>query len=189
MIDEQCLFGIHHGRAKAVEVLVWVWRDGPQLDALKPPRKGFREFSIRAECVPLIAKLHQRCRDEVAGTDTSTSLALSALRSLVEVELLRASQSPQVRDDFRWELARSWICANLSIHTPIPALCDYLRMSPSTLHRFFMKQAGVAPGTYFRQAKRQEASRLINQEGWQVKAAAFHLGYRHPGDLSRILTK
>ena len=35
--------------------------------------------------------------------------------------------------------------------------------------------------------KKQEALRLIEREGWQVKAVAFHLGYKHPNDLSRAL--
>jgi hypothetical protein len=27
----------------------------------------------------------------------------------------------------------------------------------------------------------------VEKDGWQVKAAAYHLGYRHPNDLSRAL--
>jgi AraC-like DNA-binding protein len=52
-----------------------------------------------------------------------------------------------------------------------------------------MKQEKMAPGAYFREAKRREAVRLIQVEGWTVKAAAFHLGYRHATDLSRVLAK
>ncbi len=84
-------------------------------------------------------------------------------------------------------MVREWIGANLAIHAPIPALCDYLRMSPSTLNRFFMKQAGVSPGAYFRAAKKAEAMRLIQNEGWPVKTTAYHLGYRNATDLSRAL--
>ena len=47
----------------------------------------------------------------------------------------------------------------------------------------------MAPGAYFREAKRRQAVRLIQAEGWTVKAAAFHLGYRHATDLSRVLAK
>jgi AraC-like DNA-binding protein len=60
-------------------------------------------------------------------------------------------------------------------------------MSPSTVNRFFIRHAGVAPGGYFRRAKREEALRLIRNEGWTVKTTAFHLGYRHATDLSRAL--
>lgn len=44
-----------------------------------------------------------------------------------------------------------------------------------------------SPGAYFRKLKVEEAVRLIRDEGWQVKQVAYHLGYRHPNDLSRAL--
>jgi AraC-like DNA-binding protein len=80
------------------------------------------------------------------------------------------------------------MAGNLAIHAPVPALCDYLRMSPSTLHRFFRARTGLSPGAYFRQVKTDEARRLIREQGWQVKAVAYHLGYRHANDLSRALS-
>lgn len=39
--------------------------------------------------------------------------------------------------------------------------CDYLRMSPCTLHRFSRDQAGSSPGAYFRLLKTTDARRLI----------------------------
>jgi AraC-like DNA-binding protein len=189
IIDKECLFGVSSGRATNVEILVWVWRDPSQTDSLKPAPGGSRVLPLRSDALPRLLSLHQHCRDEVSRTDTSINLTLSALRTLVEVELTRASQGPQAEDELQWERVRSWIGSNLAIHAPIPALCDYLRMSPSTLNRFFMKHAGVAPGIYFRTAKKQEALRLIQNEGWPVKTTAFHLGYRHATDLSRSLAK
>jgi AraC-like DNA-binding protein len=47
----------------------------------------------------------------------------------------------------------------------------------------------LSPGAYFRRAKTEEARRLIREEGWQVKAVAYHLGYRHANDLSRALAE
>jgi AraC-like DNA-binding protein len=170
-----------------VEILVWVWRDVPTGEELKPSPGGVRLLPLRPDALPRILELHRHCRDEVARTDASINLALSALRTLVEVDLVRASRAPRAEDEIQWERVRTWIGANLAIHAPIPALCDYLRMSPSTLNRFFMKHAGVAPGAYFRTAKKQEALRLIQSEGWTVKTTAFHLGYRHATDLSRAL--
>lgn len=189
IIDKECLFGVSHGRSASAEILVWVWRDPPAGEELKPSPGGVRLLHLRPDALPRILELHRHCRDEVARTDASINLALSALRTLVEVELVRASRAPQAEDEIQWERVRTWIGANLAIHAPIPALCDYLRMSPSTLNRFFMKHAGVAPGAYFRTAKKQEALRLIQREGWTVKTTAFHLGYRHATDLSRALAK
>ncbi len=189
IIDKECLFSITNGRSANVEILVWVWRDSTTGGDLKPAPGDVRLLPLRPDALPRILELHQHCRDEVARTDAAISLTLSALRTLVEVELGRASQKPQAEDELLWERVRSWIGSNLAIHAPIPALCDYLRMSPSTLNRFFMKQAGLAPGAYFRAAKKREALRLIRNEGWTVKTTAFHLGYRHATDLSRALIK
>jgi AraC-like DNA-binding protein len=189
IIDKECLFGVASGRSSGVEILVWVWRDPPELETLKPKPGDLRQLPLQSDSLGRLLELHQHCRDEVSRTDTSINLTLSALRTLVEVELDRASQAPQTEDARRWEHVRAWINANLSIHAPIPALCDYLRMSPSTLNRFFMKQADLSPGAYFREAKKREALRLIQSEGWTVKTTAYHLGYRHATDLSRALAK
>jgi AraC-like DNA-binding protein len=187
IIDKDCLFGVGNGSSSSVEILVWVWRDPPNGADLKPAPGGLRVLPLNPASLPRILELHQHCRDEVALTDASINLTLGALRTLVEVELGRASRASQVEEERQWERVRAWISSNLSIHAPIPALCDYLRMSPSTLNRFFLKQTGMAPGAYFRTAKKQEALRLIKTEGWSVKTTAFHLGYRHATDLSRAL--
>ena len=189
IIDKDCLFGVAGGKAAGVEILVWVWRDPAEAADLKPAPGGLRVLPLQLAALPRIFELHQHCRDEVGRTDAAISLTLSALRILVEVELGRASRAPQAEAERQWERVRAWISSNLAIHAPIPALCDYLRMSPSTLNRFFMKQTGMAPGAYFRRAKKQEALRLIQTEGWSVKATAFHLGYRHATDLSRALAE
>lgn len=186
IIDKECLFGVSHGRSASVEILVWVWRD-PAGEELKPKPGGLRVLPLQPDALPRLLELHRHCRDEVARTDTSSNRTLSALRTLVEVELARASRTPQPEAELQWERVRTWISSNLAIHAPIPALCDYLRMSPSTLNRFFMKHAGQSPGAYFRTAKKKEALRLIQSEGWTVKTTAFHLGYRHATDLSRAL--
>ncbi|MFA6960458.1 MAG: AraC family transcriptional regulator [Opitutaceae bacterium] len=189
IIDKECLSGVTSGHSASVEILVWVWRDLPHLDELKTVPGGVRKLRLRPESLPRILELHRHCRDEVARTDASVHLTLAALRTLVEVELSRASGATQADEARQWELVREWISANLAIHAPIPALCDYLRMSPSTLNRFFVKLTGMAPGAFFRKAKKEEALRLIQNEGWTVKTTAFHLGYRHATDLSRVLAK
>jgi AraC-like DNA-binding protein len=188
LFAEDCAFGISQVRVEPVEILVWIWRGEPLLPELKPAPGGFRTLELRAASMPDLADLHERCREEVALADTHLPRALGALRELLEVRLLRANQAAPPEEEMRWKLARAWIAGNLSIHAPVPALCDYLRMSPSTLRRFFHARTGTSPGDYFRQAKADEARRLIHEEGWQVKAAAYHLGYRHPNDLSRALS-
>ena len=190
LFDPECPFGISQPGREPVEILVWIWRGRPLEKCLRPPAGGFSDLPIQRERLPALRALHERCRDEVAQADAATPAALAALHRLVDVEIRRAGQTGKAGpSDVRWELTTSWIASNLAIHAPVPALCDYLSMSPKTLHRFFKAKAGTSPGSYFRQRKLQEAKRLISQCGWPVKVAAFHLGYRHPNDLSRALAK
>ena len=187
LIDSDCQFGITQNRKENVNVLVWVWKDRPQLSELELSEGAYLTLGLRGNSLDALKELHTRCRKEIAMSDSSLPSTLNALRQLLEVEILRASRTAVVTGDLRWELAHSWMLSNLSIHTPVPALCDYLGMSPSALHRFFWSQAQLSPGAYFRKLKWDEARRLIQAEGWQVKAVAYHLGYQHPNDLSRAL--
>jgi AraC-like DNA-binding protein len=188
LFDPECAFGIDQAEPSPVEILVWIWQGSPRLGELRPAPGDKRVFHLRSGAVVALTDLHRRCRNEVALADGQLPRTLVALRELVEVEILRGSQPAPAEDEVRWNLARTWMAGNLSIHAPVPALCDYLRMSPSTLHRFFRAQSGLSPGAYFRKIKLQEARRLIDEEAWQVKAVAFHLGYRHANDLSRALS-
>lgn len=188
LFDPNCAFGISQSRRSSVEILVWIWQGHPVLPELRPESGGFLVLDLRAASVPALTDLHSRCRNEVALADSQLPRTLAALRELLEVEIFRSSQAAPAEDEMRWKLAHAWISGNLAIHAPVPALCDYLRMSPSTLHRFFRAQTGLSPGAYFRRIKSEEARRLIREEGWQVKAVAYHLGYRHPNDLSRSLS-
>lgn len=187
LFDPDCAFGISQVKPAPVEILVWIWQGEPVLGELRPTPGNFLALNLRPGSVEALSGLHTRCRNEVALADNQLPRTLAALRELVDVEILRSNQSAPAGDETRWKLARAWMAGNLAIHAPVPALCDYLRMSPSTLHRFFRAQTGLSPGAYFRRIKSEEARRLIRDEGWQVKAVAYHLGYRHPNDLSRAL--
>ena len=189
LFDPACAFGISQSKQATVEILVWIWQGEPVLPELRPEPGGFLALNLRARSVKALTELHVQCRNEVALADGQLPRTLAALRDLLEVEILRGNQSAPAEDEMRWKLAQAWMAGNLAIHAPVPALCDYLRMSPSTLHRFFRAQTGLSPGAYFRKVKTEEARRLIREEGWQVKAAAYHLGYRHPNDLSRALSQ
>lgn len=189
LIDSDCFFGITQTRRENVDILVWVWEEKPFLPELRPPKGGYVALNLRTASADSLEELHMRCRKEVATSDSCLPSTLPALRHLVEAEILRASSATLPTGDVRWQLAHSWMMNNLSIHTPVPALCDYLGMSPSGLHRFFRQQTGLAPGAYFRQLKWTEAKRLVEVEGWQVKAAAYQLGYSHPNDLSRAISR
>ncbi len=189
LFDQECAFGISQAKPSNVEILVWIWQGRPELEELQPAASGFLTLAMRAGATASLTDLHTRCRNEIALADAQLPSTLKALRALLEVEILRGNHAGPAEDETRWMLARAWMAGNLSIHAPVPALCDYLRMSPSTLHRFFRARTGLSPGACFRQMKTEEARRLIREEGWRVKEVAYHLGYRHPNDLSRVLSQ
>lgn len=180
-------FGIRQNSIKPVEILVWVWRGRPEVPELRSTNGGGSLLPLTHSPLDFLAQVHVQCRKEVSLADASVPATLVALRTLMEVELLRASRATPAAGDIRWALTQSWLGKNLALRATVPALCDYLGMAPSTLSRFFLDQAGSTPGKYFRQRKLEEARRLIERDGWQVKAAALHLGYKHANDLSRAL--
>ena len=187
LFDSNCAFGLTQTRKANPEVMVWIWKGNTLSTELRPLPGTFLTFALHSAAIKSLGELHSRSRKEVARADSYFVQTLLALRELIEIEILRATRIASVANDYRWELANAWMMNNLSIHAPVPALCDYLGMSPSTLHRFFRTHAAISPGSYFRQLKTKEALRLIREEGWQVKAAAYHLGYKHPNDLSRAI--
>jgi AraC-like DNA-binding protein len=185
--DADCAFGIGQERGSPVEILVWIWQDRPLTEELRPPPGQYIHRPLEPGRAAGLLDLHLRCRDEVAIADERVGRALLALRELVEVEIVRSSRPTPAASATRWKLAQAWLTSNLAVRTPVPALCEYLRMSPSTLHRFFRRETGVSPGAYLHQLKMHEAERLIHDQQWKVKEVAFHLGYRHANDLSRAL--
>lgn len=181
------VFGITQEKRQTTEILAWIWQGEPRIAELHPPQNSFLLLDLKHQPLDSLIDLHVRCRAEVSRADQYLPKTLLAMRDLVEVALLRASRSTAPTSDMRWHLAISWMKSNVAINAPVPALCDYLEMSASTLHRFFRAHVDLSPGAYFRDLKVREALRLVRVEGWQVKAAAYHLGYRHPNDLSRAL--
>jgi transcriptional regulator GlxA family with amidase domain len=80
-----------------------------------------------------------------------------------------------------------WLREHPEARAPSAGLCDYLQISPATLNRLFQKELGHGPREEALRLRLAEARRLIKEERWSVKAAAYHLGYKHPNDLSRRL--
>lgn len=189
IFDTDCEFSIGQEDSQTVEILVWIWRGRPLQEQLRPEEGGMLVLELNRAALDPLMRLHNDCRREVELSDSHASSSLTALQQLMEIELLRAAKGAPVTSEVRWELAKAWMTNNLSMHAPVPALCDYLGMSASTLRRLFIEKTGQAPGLYFRNLKLAEAERLVNGENWQVKAVAYHLGYGHPNDLSRALQR
>ena len=167
-------FGITQSSRQITEVLVWIWEGRARLREMRPPQDQFLILDLGGRPLDSLIELHVRCRAEVSRADTRLPRTLLALRDLVEVEILRASAPTGPTSDVRWDLALSWMKNNFPIERSHPALCDYLGMSASTLHRLLPHPCRHFPRVLLPQFKTQEAKKAHRGlQGWQAKAAAI----------------
>lgn len=186
----ECSFGFRHGDAEACELLVWIFRSASTHGSLTLGDSEYRVFRVAAQPFQAIERLHAHSRDEVSQDDAYSEQAIDSIRSLLDVCLARRQPvTPQQEQDHRLRLARAWMQNNLELNDPVRSLCQYLQVSSSTLRRLFQERYGVTPGAMHRGMRLREARRLISDEGWMVKQAAYRLGYRHANDLSRALSR
>ena len=171
----------------------WVWGPPPQFSALQPPvNSGFLLLRLSPAQSRELSAIHDSCRSEVQHPDAFTPAALAALRLRLDLVLARGSAgriSSQVSGSQRMALALRWLREHPDRHSPAKGLCDYLQVSPATLRRLFTTHLGHGPREEALRMRLAAARKLIGEEGWSVKAAAYHLGYLHPNDLSRALSK
>jgi transcriptional regulator GlxA family with amidase domain len=138
-----------------------------------------------------VAEIHDRCREEVQHPDTYTPDSLNILRARLDLCLARgpSGRAASAPPSHRLLLALRWLEEHLENHAPSTGLCRYLQVSPATLRRLFVNALGHGPREEALRMRLEAARRFIHEENWSVKATAYHLGYRHPNDLSRLLTR
>ncbi len=185
----ECPYGLAHEPGERCDLFVWLWNAPPTLDALHPHPAAYAHHHLSGETRQQLEHLHAECRREITHPDAFTPGVFSAVRTRVDTALARSltPAPPGGNNAARVALAEQWMHANLAARKPTALLADYLQISPSSLHKLFRTHRGRSPGAVHQQHKLREARRLIHEEGWLVKQAAYHLGYRHPNDLSRAL--
>lgn len=179
-------YGWADSTGKKCRMLLWMWRR-PVTRWLGVDRDdGWREIRLEPERVQRLQLLHALCREEVRLAGPAMPDALRALQALLETTLARphAPQGTHSQAGQRLELAQRWMESHLDSPQPAARLADYLGVSVSTLYRIFQSELGHSPDEHFHALKMQAARRQL-ETGAAVKAVAFRLGYRHPGDLSR----
>lgn len=171
----------------------WVWRSAPRFSDLRPPRDGYRIFSLSMSQRRALGEVHDLCRYEVQNPDACTADALEILHARLDLSLARGpsgrSAGPVPPPKQRVRLAMQWLKEHAGEHAPSAGLCDYLQLSSTTLHRMFLRELGFGPREAALRLRLAEAQRLIREESWSVKATAYHLGYRHANDLSRAISR
>lgn len=184
-------YGWADQRAAASTHLVWIWKDSPTIGKRLTPHTCW----LRAaddEVLGEIEDVHRRTRHEIQRSDDYSPPSLQALKTLLDAALSRcgrASPDAEMRAQRRLQLAEQWMQQHLEIRAPAAALADYLGLSAMGLHRLFRLSAGISPGRAFLEIKMREAKRLLTHSRLSVKEAAFHLGYRHPGDFTRAYVR
>ena len=187
-----CPVGFQDERGRRCEIRTWVWRSAPLFPVLHPPEGGCLRVELGAEQRREVSTLALLSRREVQTPDPLSKEALRILHERLDLCLARemsgGANSPALAGQ-RLELALRWLREHPGELSPSGRLCEYLQVSPATLHRLFVRHLGHGPREEALRLRQAEAERLIEEEGWSVKAAAFHLGYRHANDLSRAMAR
>lgn len=184
-------YGWTDQRAAASTHLSWIWTEPPAIGKRLTPRTCWLR-TADDELLGEIEDMHRRTRHEIQRSDDYSPPSLKSLKVLLDAALARcdrASPDTGMRDQQRLQLAEQWMQQHLEIRAPAAALADYLGLSAMGLHRLFRESAGISPGRAFLEIKMREAKRLLMHARISVKEAAFHLGYRHPGDFTRAYVR
>lgn len=184
-------YGWADQRLAASTHLVWIWTEPPVIGKRLTARTCWLR-TADDELLGEIEDVHRRTRHEIQRSDDYSPPSLQALKTLLDAALSRCDrESPDagMRAQQRLQLAEQWMQQHLEIRAPAAALADYLGLSAMGLHRLFRESAGISPGRAFLEIKMREAKRLLKRTRISVKEAAFHLGYRHPGDFTRAYVR
>lgn len=190
LIGSECAMGWEDAARASSQVLIWIWKDGPVIDAIRPAVDSWKQWQISAAKLAGIEHNHKECRRELAAPDDATVHALTGLQCLLDVEWHRAvsGRAAASQAASRYETALNWIRYHLNATQPVREMAVYLGVSETTLQRIFRKHTGRGPLAVFQSLKLEAAERLL-EEGQPVKEVAFKLGYQHPGDFTRFYSK
>ena len=189
ILGPNCPYGLRDRGRASCHIMSWIWKHPPAISGMDPAMA--KRISLSPSLMTRLQDIHSRCRDEAQAPDLFSSRSLDALRAELDIFLARAAaaRSPSDHDTaaLRLHLAIEWLHKQIATPDPVRALCDYLQVSPSTLARLFHKHLGSSPKTYIHRLRMEYASSL--RPHYQLKEIAFRLGYRHPNDLSRALSR
>lgn len=174
----------------ACRIRTWAWRSPPEFEELRPKPGEHLLVALDTNDREELRALHRLFRYEVRNMDAFSGRALEILRSRLDLYLVRSLQAAadSRSPDQLFRLANRWLESNPRADAYLGDMCDYLRISESLLNRLFMERVGCPPQKVALQIRLAEARRLV-QSGWSVKATAYYLGYKHPNDLSRALSR
>ena len=187
----RCSYGLRHEPGEQCDILVWIFRSTSKNSDLGHAADAYRIVDLGATSLQFIEHLHSQSREEITRQREFFDASLMHIRDLLDIQLVRSLGGirEESTEERRAGLAYEWMLNNLELSDPVRSLCDYLQISQSTLQRLCRNHFEMSPGALHRRLRLVEARRLIVEDGWQVKQAAYRLGYRYPNDLSRALSR
>jgi len=190
IVAPDCTLDMKDIGASSCRIRTWAWKTSPEFEDLHPKSGKYLLLKLSAVQRDEIRALHQLFRYEVRSMDAYSPRALEILRGRLDLCLVRGLHelSGAPLHDRLFTQAIRWMEANAKADAYINDLCDHLRVSESVLNRLFVERAGCSPQKAALRIRLAEAQRLL-ADGWSVKATAYHLGYKHPNDLSRALSR
>jgi AraC-like DNA-binding protein len=191
ILGPDCASGWSDAPGAVCELLTWVWRTPPRCAECEPPADGWRELNADAALRRALQHAHALCREEVERPSALTKPALEHARLHIELAIARALRPRPAASEpaLRLELALRWLAENFAVNTPVSALCEYLQLSPATLHRLFHAHLRESVTAHHARLRMERARQLLANERASVKEVAFALGYRHANDFSRAFKK
>jgi AraC family transcriptional regulator of arabinose operon len=183
-------FGWSDTGRRSCRIVLWMWRcpATPLLPAAQ--LDFFQQTVVDAATLARLQLVHSLCREQVQSADRATPAALAGLHQVLEATMVRTAteSEPDHQRTTRLEFAVRWMESHFDSRQPVARLADYLGVSASTLRRLVKGQFGCSPDEHFLRLKMALAKREL-AAGAPVKAVAFRLGYKHPGDLSRAFRR
>lgn len=186
VVRPDCASGWQDRKGKTCDQLTWLWRS-PVLASRLESGPGYLEIPVEKESAERLRRIHERCREEIAGSDRLTPRALGVLRESLEIELERGLSGESSSN--RFEFAVAWLTRHGHEERPVTRLAEYLQISLSTLDRLFHKHAGAPAATWLHHQKMRAAAALLAEGNLSKKQVAYELGYRHPCDFSRAWSR
>ena len=182
-----CMRGfIGHKRMRFYRIF-WAWRSPPLIPFIKPEEGKHLLIKMSESKIRQLQRLHATCRKLLRHIDQFTQFKL--LNARLEIELILAQKyvAPDSTETpaLQFALALRWMEEHVTKPDIIGALCQYLAISPATLNRLFHRRLKISPETYFQKLKMKRAQAWLQSGNFSIKAIAYHLGYKHPGNFTR----
>jgi AraC-like DNA-binding protein len=191
IVAPECASGLIDQSDEVSDLLVWLWRTPPGCAECEVAPGTYRRWLVGADLWRKLEELYGLCQEGVERPDELTKLAIERLHRDIDLAVARLVRRKLQRPEasIRMQLAIHWMAYNLTGSNSIGDLCEYLRVSSTTLNRMFQEQCQESPSLYHQRLKMTQAQALLQTGRLSIMEVAFALGYKHANDFSRAFKR